>query len=193
MVKIILLLSPLIPHLGPQALVRQLGHPTWHVRQGAQERLEVLSRTDTWDRYQRLVEATQGSNDPEVVQRAQAVLARSWDVRPTGGGDLPWIDMLPETYPDRQSVTYRFLHESGWPTGYGSYSKGWDEYRAATALLVRDLLGRGRTRNEVRVLLDSMVARESEWKARQTTPVAETPVVEELPMPKVVVSTPESV
>ena len=139
---------------GPAAAVPLLGHPQWRVREAAAHALKAAFLADE-ERLLPLVRAAAGHEDAEVADRAAGVLALYYRVLPTGYPVLPWLDSLPPDYPDRAAVVSRYVGRAGW--GCWPAAPDFPAYREATRLYVRDLFAAGKTKAEVRGILDGMV------------------------------------
>lgn len=68
----------------------------------------------------------------------------------------PWIDSLPEGYPDRSKIISNYLARAR-GEGFLGVAPSWPEYRCATAFFCMDLLKAGSTESEVGLLLRRMV------------------------------------
>lgn len=68
----------------------------------------------------------------------------------------PWVDSLPEGYPERSQVIASYLARAR-GEGFLGVAPSWPEYRCATALLCLDLLKAGKSEHEVGLLLRRMV------------------------------------
>jgi hypothetical protein len=106
----------------------------------------------------------QSHHDPEIATRAKKLYQQwAWQVadtiKPTNWAYVPWIDSLPQDYPNRCDVIQNHLSladgDNDAPT--------WSKYRNATKLLVYELLCQGKSLSEVNALLHTMVAREKCW------------------------------
>lgn len=114
------------------------------------------------------------SKDTETKVRLHHILTKhEWDT--TYGAALttlprfyhnhPWIDMLPQDYPDRYKVIDKYL-EMSYSTLYfkPSYSPHWPNWRHATYLFITDQYkNKTMTYPEMVDLLDRMALREREW------------------------------
>jgi hypothetical protein len=133
------------------ALVDQLGDDHFVVRQSAQSALEVLAEPA----LPLLIEGTQ-SEDVEVRRRCERVVEHYYTL---GMALHPWIDSLPKDFPDRDYTITLYLH-CVWGGSYRhDWPEGWPDYRYASALLFRDLLGqKGWPRARVLELVKQMQA-----------------------------------
>ncbi|HZT82718.1 MAG TPA: hypothetical protein VFA26_20985 [Gemmataceae bacterium] len=147
-------------------LIDQLGDEQFAVRARAQARLVRIAQSDRGHHFRPRLEAATRHLDPEVARRAAAVLEAFYDVRPTRYPVLPWIDMLPAGFADRQATIDCWLSRARGPAGW-SYSPDWPDYRYATSLYARELLRKGMPRSEVRRLLDEMAAVEQDYRSRR--------------------------
>lgn len=107
-----------------------------------------------------------GHPDPEIRHRCRALIVDVLSVFPTNYRVPPWIDMLPDDYPNRQGVIDKLLFEVRGGNGYycsNGPEEDWSDFRLATAILVENERRSGKSREEVRSLLDRMVERERKW------------------------------
>jgi hypothetical protein len=114
-----------------------------------------------------ILEQSAANGPAEMRRRAGAALAAFYAVGPRWYSKLPWIDMLPQDWPDRQAVIQRYLSrvrelQIGWECG-----EPWLDYRVATRLLVVDLLRAGESREAVQRLLDAMAENERVYIMRR--------------------------
>jgi hypothetical protein len=147
--------------------VADLGHADFHRRENASQVLPRFVNLATW----RVDQATRCS-DLEVVRRAVVIRddiqrARAdcylGSMLASNQASLPWIDMLPPNFPDRQATILRFLDLARRADDPPS-SSAWPEYRRATFYLIRELWQSGRSEAEVASLLDLMAQNERQWQ-----------------------------
>ncbi len=148
------------------ALIPQLGSDDFQTRTLAHHQLEQL--LPIAGPY--LLRASSDPN-PEIAARA-AVLSEKWSwqvaeaIKPTKWPYLPWIDSLPQGYPNRFCVISEYLSMVGCCVGE-TYGGGgpphWPKYRCATKFYVQKLLIEGKEVEQVQSLLDSMVTYEKNW------------------------------
>lgn len=139
---------------APPAVVPLLGHPRWRVRESAAHALTAAFLADE-ERLLPLVRAAAADPDPEVADRAAGFLALYHRLLPTGYPVLPWLDSLPPHYEDRQGIISKYMSQVGW--GCWAGAPDFPAYREATRLFVADLFAAGKTKAEVRRVLDGMV------------------------------------
>lgn len=147
-------------------LVGQLGHPSYRVREQASAALVPLAPVAL-----RQLEAAEGSRDAEVATRARKVVdrwyrltapARADRVRPTRSAVLPWIEHMPRDGETRDyEIRYYLLQVGG--LSAENEPPDWPRSRAATRLLVIDLLARRVPEEEVVRILDRMVDTDRRW------------------------------
>jgi hypothetical protein len=93
------------------------------------------------------------------------VLDVFFDVQPTTYPALPWLDMLPASYPDRQAIVNEYLSHAR--LLIGSQGGDWPDYRYATYLFARDRLRLGCSRQAIRRLLDQMAEQEQYYRKQR--------------------------
>src|SRR5262249_10929493 len=91
------------------ALIERLGDDRFTVRVTAQRDLERQLASPNGHHYRLAVEAGCRHEAPEIAKRAAAALDAFYDVRPSGYPMLPWIDMLPPQFAERQMLIDRHL------------------------------------------------------------------------------------
>jgi hypothetical protein len=139
-----------------------LSSPEWRTREAAAAALGGLYPLSE----PHLARLTR-SADPEARRRAAEVVRSRTDhcdpvhrlyrefVEATHYRNWPWLDSLPEGYPDRPRVLSTYRTEG--MSRVGEDCECWPQYRAGTALLCADLLRAGTPRAEVLLLLRRMV------------------------------------
>lgn len=150
-------------------LIAQLGDDSFSVRQDASAQLASLGTPA----HRLLMSAKLTSDDPEVRHRAGGIL-EDWRsaYRPTKRAITPWLDSLPDDYPDKQAILTRMLKEARGGVDWSGYDydsevQDWPIYRTATDLFVDQLIAAGRSKKEIIRLLDLMADREARyWKMR---------------------------
>lgn len=151
------------------SLVLQLGHPNYGVREKATFAwIVVVAEISSHP----VVLWGEKNSDPEIAARCKAILKPGRDaaaakylasLKPAGWIKYPWIDALPDDYPQRWDIISGFLDQarfgkkftSGWP---------WHDYREATALFLKWRIGEGDCEPKIRKLLEVMGQREMEWR-----------------------------
>jgi hypothetical protein len=145
------------------ATVTELGHRSCRVREFAMKRL----RDNLTPEAVRLLEKAQSCDDPEVARRAELLLRPHYEkaaqqavanVKAHCGGKLPWIDQLPEDYPERAAVLARHLTQARQTCFEGAPE--WREFRLATEYHLLEL---ARDRQPVEQLVNAMKQREIVW------------------------------
>ena len=106
--------------------------------------------------------------DMEVRRRAEMLLA-DWrgSIKPTNHSETPWLDMLPNDYPDRREILDRCLSNARQIIQNGT---NWPEYRWATQLLIDELLAAGKSKSSIIKLLDEMGKNEKEYIRKHAPP-----------------------
>jgi hypothetical protein len=144
--------------------ISQLGHSQYPIRVAAHRRLaQRLADSDGVLTVHLLEEAMQSSH-PEVIRRARDLLAQFYSLEPSNYAVMPWIDQLPEHWPDRKAIVETYLYRARQLLDNGYYQSDWPDYRLATSLYVFDLLRQGMPRQAVLQMLDTMVEREKEYR-----------------------------
>lgn len=106
--------------------------------------------------------------DPEIRHRAKFLLDEVFSVKSTAG-TIPWIDMLPPEMPDRQKIIVDYLAAvRGSDSNFYAWELDWADYRTATCFYVHRLREEGRSKGEIRELLDKMEKREDSYRKGQT-------------------------
>lgn len=160
------------------ALIERLGNDAWPDREAATRALAALDVAA----MPALVEAA-AHPDPEVRARARR-LRDDLACLPGWSGLLPWLDMLPADWPDRQGTMDRHLTALRLG-GYQWGAKDWPEYRQATALLLAELRAAGWDKDRIIRLLDDMADEESRYRAHRGMVPQEWPRRPELlPLPR---------
>lgn len=149
-------------------LLAQLGHPSWQKRELAQVKLKHLLPLAITQDY---LKQGKSSKDCEVAVRCKHVLHAYWvqtapakakTTLPKGYHKLPWIDMLPEDYPNKEEVIRAWLEVARNTVGNTGPPK-WADYEYATYLLLLEEYQFGISPTEAETLLDAMVANEKKW------------------------------
>jgi hypothetical protein len=130
--------------------VEDLGNKRWYYRDQASRKLMLLG-----ERSQPFLEKIKIGKDLEVDSRVEKLFdIYCHSILPTSYGKLPWIDGLPDDYPNRDSIVRYYMADK---------SRDWDKdleyygFRAATLDFVIDLCKEGKSRKEIVSLLDKMV------------------------------------
>lgn len=140
--------------------IKELGHDDYRVREAATEYFMEHEEALL------LVSRHVNDSDPEVSSRVKTVLyfhlgkvLEKWDC------DVPWIDCLPDDYPDRQAMIDYYLGPVSCDPGFYEYNCEIDfpYHRGATVRLLYALVSEGRTYKELEPLLDIMKQREVKW------------------------------
>lgn len=161
-----LLLALTLPH-EPIQLLDALGDDRFAVRQAAQVAGErLLLGPDGLKAYHIFARAAQHHEDTEVRHRCRRLVETYLDVRPRDYPVYPWLDMLPESHPDRQRTIDTIMHAVHGDEPTYSYQPDWPDYRQGTGILVRQLLLQGVPRPCVVELLDRMVAAEEAYRRK---------------------------
>ncbi|MCS7015430.1 MAG: hypothetical protein NZM42_04825 [Gemmatales bacterium] len=144
--------------------ISHLNHTEFRTRQKAHEILaERMFAPDGYLLAQQLEYAV-NSSQPEVARRARLLLAQFYWLEPSSYLAMPWIDMLPEDWPERKAVIENYLYRARQMLDASYYRADWPDYRLATTLYASDLLRQGMPRSVVQQLLDAMVEREIAYR-----------------------------
>jgi hypothetical protein len=103
----------------------------------------------------------------EIRRRARLVLTKYYSVAPSWYARLPWIDMLPKDWPNRQEVVQYYLTRARQLQLEWLCYETWLDYRVATRLFIIDLLRNGHRREHVQRLLDTMAENEMVYLMRR--------------------------
>lgn len=148
------------PEISPDALptiklIKQLGSPFWRERERASVKLVSMGEKSLL-----LVKKATRSSDYEISSRCFQIIECFYNnIQPTSYGKLPWIDGLPEDYPDRYVIISKYLNMQLRDAGLNKEFIG---YRCATKDFIRDLYDSGMKRSEIVELLDIMVKGEKD-------------------------------
>lgn len=120
--------------------------------------------------------------DKEVIARKATILTAFIDnFRPRKSDTLPWLDCLPENYPDREKVINDCMLYDHWRLDISSFKKMSDllegqgvfqgggaftGYRWGTQIFILELMKTKKTKKEILDLLDEMKETERKWIAR---------------------------
>jgi len=137
----------------------------YHVREHATA--ELVALLERQPALLSVLERAAESGPAEIRRRARLVLTAYYSVGPSWYGRLPWIDMLPQDWPDRQDVIHCYLSRARQLQLEWLCYETWLDYRVATRLFVIDLLRNGHSRDEVRRLLDAMAENELVYLMRR--------------------------
>lgn len=158
--------SLITPRILAVVLIFQLGSPSYHQRQRATKSLRQLAPL-----ILPYLEEAKKHPDQEIAKRCNRILtlyyynaadALTKEARPTGWSRLPWIDMLPQSHPNRSAIIEYYLDQARGKIG----RKGppvWDDYRLATQLYLRQRFQQRMKMNEATNLLDEMACKERDW------------------------------
>ncbi|MBI2054027.1 MAG: hypothetical protein HYT36_01715 [Candidatus Staskawiczbacteria bacterium] len=143
------------------ALVEKFGDNRFKIRQQAYERLVEIVEEDEKMVFLPFLKDAVRYKDSETTRRIKGAMDYYYVFKPDNYSLIPWIDMLPEDFPDRKNVIIKYLKKS--PPLFGD---GWDypDYRWATTLLICDLLDNGTARHEAINLLNAMAEKEKRHK-----------------------------
>lgn len=148
-------------------LTAQLGSPSFPTREKAHAALSDLLPLSL-----PALQKAEKSSDVETVVRAGQLVRwyyqdtaheKAAQAKPKDYPYLPWMDRLPNDYPNRNAVIYSWLCQA---RIQGSFSDGppqWESYRAATKLFIEDLYSDPLTAGTVQGLLDGMAQSEIQW------------------------------
>jgi hypothetical protein len=130
--------------------IKDMGHKKWKERECATWKLICLG-----ERVFPKIKKACSDADPEIATRAELVKKTFYEnILPTNYCKLPWIDGLPEDYPDRAIIVDKYLEGK---------NRDWDKnleyvgYRLATLEFITDLFNNGKSRKDIISLLDKMV------------------------------------
>lgn len=151
--------------------------------------IKVLVKFDTTDR--------------EIIDRRGYILSYFIQNFKIQGRELPWIDCLPEDYPNREKIVKSCMIYKHWYLDIPNFKsitdvidaeanrsiKGQGDfkgYRFGTMLFILDLIKEGKKEKEIRELLVQMIEIENIWKAKggrylQFSPFRSNPPAETTP------------
>lgn len=159
--NLVLLFSLLDPEVS--FLATQLGDDAWVVREKASA---ALAKMD--ERPIKILRFYQISGDAEVRRRANRIVeAYERRVVFNENKKMPWIDHLPEHFPDRQEIINKYLlpyKESHRYDSEGHYQV----FRDATADFILDYCKKGHLKKEIVELLEEMAENEKQWLSFNT-------------------------
>lgn len=151
------LLLPAVEAAERNAVIDRLGSPVWRVRQDAHDELAR--------RGVLVLPALRGREDdpdPEIRRRVGQLIETAHGS--VCDGPFPWIDQLPDDYPNRQQIIDRWLGKVRVPGWWADQLEDWPEWRTATMLFCRHLLDSGASACEVRKLIGKMKVKEREYR-----------------------------
>ena len=166
----LLVTALLLPGHSSEDLVKDLGHPSFHVRERAERSLQSVGTDGI-----HLLERALHSSDAEVAGRARRLLLPLWKKRAANippYWSYPLADMLyyRRGLPDRFiHPVPMFLHRAG-VKDLETVSRTDDQhnvYRTATQLMAQDWLEKGAPPYCVWGVLQVMHANEADWRRRQ--------------------------
>jgi hypothetical protein len=147
--------------------VCHLDSDDYRIRQAAYQRLDHLVN-ELEDRYALfVVKAFADDNNlpPEIRRNLRPILTKFYTVLPSDYPVLPWVDRLPDDWPNRKDVIEQYLKVVREYLGdWYCYSESWMDYRIATQLLIVDLRNQSFSRWQLQQLLDRMVEREIAYR-----------------------------
>lgn len=150
-------------------LVVEMGSPSFRQRERAAVALDRLMPLSV-----PYLEPAEAVGDPEIELRAYELISKHYEstaeqkaanTLPPNYSRLPWLDQLPMEYPNRREVISHYLAEAHKRIGRKG-PNGWEDYRLATQLYLRQLYSRRHTSYQVGPLLERMRDQEIEWIAR---------------------------
>ena len=156
------------PTVAAVVLIAQLGSPNYRHRETVTRQL--IPMTEVAVPY---LQAAQSHPNPEVAIRATFLLTTYYRknaakltemVRPRGWRHLPWMDMLPNDHPGRDSIVSQYLQRAQTKIGRHG-SPHWKDYRFATHLYVQNMFTNGHSLESVQATLDRMAKAEHDWIA----------------------------
>ncbi|MCS7167921.1 MAG: hypothetical protein RMI91_02890 [Gemmatales bacterium] len=150
--------------------ISRLNHEEFRVRQQAHDQLAARILESDGYLLALQLEHVALSSCPEAARRARLLLAQFYWLEPTSYLVMPWIDMLPEDWPERKAVIETYLGRARQLLDTSYYRADWPDYRLATTLYVSDLLRQGMPRLMVQRLLDAMVEREIAYRQSRGMP-----------------------
>lgn len=139
-----------------RVLIAQLGHDDFAVRHSATEQLTQLVITGKDPSLiATLEELVSTHKDPEVQLRARHIVRRQRLAFLKRYPSMPWIDSLPQEYPNRSDVIRVYLSAAQdiYPRSQGY---PFPEYRLATFIFVRDLICNNVPQQDIEKLLNAM-------------------------------------
>ncbi len=147
--------------------IYHLDNADYRIRQAACQRLDYLVN-ELEDRYALFVVKAFADDDnlpPEIRRSLRPILTRFYTVFPSDYPVLPWVDRLPDDWPDRKDVIEHYLKLArGYLGDWSQYSESWMDYRIATQLMIFDLRNQNFSRWQLQQLLDRMVEREIAYR-----------------------------
>lgn len=132
----------------------------WFNREQAEKELKHL--LDQYDDYRiilGLIDKYLQSNDPEIKRRLANAYNHYLYNFDTTSIEIPWIDMLPQDYPNRTEIIGQYLGKSReMISNYEMwcYYSDYHDYRLATSLLIQDMLKSGIKKKQIKELLERM-------------------------------------
>lgn len=157
-------------HIESWFWISYLDHPQYRLREKAQAHLAKRILAPDGFLLAQQLEYAAGLPQPEIARRARLLLAQFYWLEPTNYLVMPWIDMLPEDWPNRKALIEHYLYHARQLLDTSYYRADWPDYRLATSLYVYDLLRQGMPRHAVLQMLDTMVEREKAYRQTRGMP-----------------------
>lgn len=144
--------------------ISHLGQPEFHRREKAHAELAARILAPDGFLLAHQLDYAAHSSQPEIARRARLLLAQFYWIEPTNYLAMPWIDMLPDDWPNKKAIVESYLYRARQLLDTSYYRADWPDYRLATSLYVYDLLRQGTPRYHVQQMLDVMVEREKVYR-----------------------------
>ena len=138
-------------------LFLQLGSLKFKEREAAHNRLQgmgpiILPLADAFAKHE----------DPEIATRSRRIAVFISEVKvPFNHDKIPWIDMLPPQWPNRDNVLRVYLESAR--SLMSSESLDWMAWRYATLLYARDLKRQGWSQAKLDAMFLVLAKAETEW------------------------------
>lgn len=142
-------------------LIEKFEDEHFAVRQQAYEKLVKIVQEDENRTLFSFFKKTAAGKKFETACRISAAAEHYYIVLPDNYPAVPWIDMLPKDFPDKDNIIRKYMDKSpDFPWSSSDYPK----YRYAMMLYIFDLVEGGMPRSKIVHLLNQMVENEKKWK-----------------------------
>lgn len=139
-----------------EPLIETFDDPTYLVRHKQTAVLKKQLQVP-WEEF--LIKGLKKERKTLEVHRRVENLIKKWDSFTTEYGNIPWIDALPNNFPDRQRIMSEYLGKAS-----GCYGNDYPQYRLATSLWLQDLKSQGWWMSCIWRLQEEMIPNEKFWK-----------------------------
>ncbi len=155
-----------LPSTVAVVFIAQLASPQYREREQANQNLRKMGVLAV-----PYLQSAQQHKNPEIAIRSTFLLTTFYrahadrlasQASPTDWPHIPWLDMLPQDHPNRDSVVSYYLNRAQQKIGrHGSPT--WQDYRLATQMYIHQMFINGHSPQSVQTLLNQMAEAERKW------------------------------